>query len=360
MNQSQAFVNSEESYAYGAAECSVKRFAADDGPRWDAFVRASADGSFYHLAGWHSIIENRLNHPTYYLYCERNGDIEAVLPLVHVKSLLFGNALISIPFLVYGGPLAANNEALKQVISAAQELARDLAVDHLELRNLKPLDGNWHTKNNYATFRKHIDADPEVNLMAIPRKQRAMIRKGIKAGLSAEIDEDTGRLYSAMLACKRNLGTPFFAAAWLQAIKDEFEDQVEITTVTHNGATVCSVMSFRYGNEILPYYGGGGDLARDLKGNDFMYWAVMEKACREGVEIFDYGRSMVGSGAYHFKKHWGFEPEPLAYQYYLVNAEEMPDLNPSNPRYRLLISTWKRLPLSVAAFIGPFVAKRIG
>jgi FemAB-related protein (PEP-CTERM system-associated) len=196
--------------------------------------------------------------------------------------------------------------------------------------------------------------------MAIPRKQRAMIRKGIKAGLVAEVDDDTDRLYEAMLECKRNLGTPFFGRRWLQAIKKEFGEQAEITTVTHDGNTVCSVMSFRFRDEILPYYGGGGDLARDLKGNDFMYWAVMEKACRAGVAVFDYGRSSVGSGAYRFKKHWGFEPKALHYQIRLVNSESAPELSPSNPRYDRAIRTWKKLPPQVAALIGPPIARRLG
>ena len=343
-----------------SAEFVVKRLENGDEKRWDEFVHASADATFYHLSGWKTIIESQLHHPTYYLYCERNGRIEAVLPLVHVKSLLFGNALISIPFLVYGGAVAVNPRALQAILAAARELAQDLAVDHLELRNQAPMDGPWQTKDSYVTFRRRIDPEPEANLMAIPRKQRAMVRKGIKAGLQSEIDDDTDRLYAAMLACKRNLGTPFFGASWLQAIKDQFAEQVEITTVTHRNKTVCSVMSFRHGNEILPYYGGGGDLARDLKGNDFMYWAVMEKACKDGVEVFDFGRSSTGSGAYRFKKHWGFEPQPLAYQYYLVNSDAVPNLNPSNPRYRMLIKAWKNLPLPLAGLIGPAVARRIG
>jgi FemAB-related protein (PEP-CTERM system-associated) len=338
----------------------VRRLELGEESRWDAFVRASPEGTFYHLSGWRSLIENSLHHPAYYLYCENQGQIEAVLPLVHVKSLLFGNALISVPFLVYGGPIASNSGALNKVIEAARELAVELGVDHLELRNQTKVPGDWLGKDNYATFRKAIDPDPETNLLAIPRKQRAMIRKGIQAGLKAEIDQDTDRLYSAMLACKRNLGTPFFGPAWLRAIKEAFGDQVEVTTITHQDRTVCSVMSFCYGNEILPYYGGGGELARDLKGNDFMYWAVMEKACRDGVEIFDYGRSMVGSGAYRFKKHWGFEPEPLQYQYFLVSTDSPPNLNPSNPRYRFLINMWKRLPLPIAGTIGPSIARRLG
>ena len=350
----------EELQAGESSELTVKRLATGEEQRWDEFVHATAGATFYHLSGWKRIIESQLHHPAYYLYCERSGSIEAVLPLVQVKSLLFGNALISMPFLVYGGVVAANPEAQQEIVGAARELAEDLAVDHLELRNQAPMDGPWQTRDSYVTFRRRIDPDPDANLMAIPRKQRAMVRKGIKAGLQAEIDDDTERLYAAMLACKRNLGTPFFGAPWLQAIKDEFSDQVEITTVTHRNSTVCSVMSFRHGNEILPYYGGGGDLARELKGNDFMYWAVMEKACKDGVEVFDFGRSATGSGAYRFKKHWGFEPQALAYQYFLVNSDAVPNLNPSNPRYRVLIKAWKNLPLPLAGLIGPAVARRLG
>jgi FemAB-related protein (PEP-CTERM system-associated) len=360
MSVEQAVASREKSLGNHKPEYVIKRLDVGDEARWDRFVRDSTSGTFYHLAGWKSLIENQLHHSAYYLYCECDGEIEALLPLIHVKSLLFGNALISVPFLVYGGPVATSMEAQDRVIQAAQHLAHELAVDHLELRNQKPLNGNWQTKDTYATFRKQIDPDPEVNLMAIPRKQRAMIRKGIQAGLKVEVDSDTKRLYSAMLACKRNLGTPFFGASWLRAIKDEFDDQVEITTVTHNGAAVCSVMSFRFKSEVLPYYGGGGDQARDLKGNDFMYWSVMEKACQEGVDIFDYGRSMIGSGAYRFKKHWGFEPEPLHYQFFLVRNAEVPNISPSNPRYQLMVEAWKRLPLMFARVLGPPLARRLG
>jgi FemAB-related protein (PEP-CTERM system-associated) len=342
--------------------CVVKMLASGDHARWDEFVRTTAGGTFYHLSGWKSLFEKQLQHSTYYLFCEKAGQIEAILPLVQVKSLLFGNALISIPFLVYGGAVFRSTVALTLLTDAASELAIELGVDHVELRMMDDvqLDGTWQTLERYATFRKSIDSDPEKNLMAIPRKQRAMVRKGIKAGLTAEVDEKTDRLYLAMRACKRNLGTPFFGPSWLQAIKEEFGSDVEIMTIVHKAEVVCSVMSFRFGKEILPYYGGGGDLARDLKGNDFMYWSVMKKACEENIDIFDYGRSMIGSGAYHFKKHWGFEPEILPYQYRLIRSDELPNLNPSNSRFQLMIKAWKMLPLSVAGLIGPPIARRLG
>ncbi len=338
----------------------VAEMAEGDEARWDDFVKSSANGTFFHLSGWKRVIEETLKHPTHYLYCERDGEIVAVLPLAQVSSWLFGNALISLPFLVYGGVVGADASAETELVEAACRHAERLGVDHLELRNTTPSGRGWPLKDQYVTFTKQLDPDPEKNLLAIPRKQRAMIRKGIKAELVAEVDHSVDRLYDALLECKRNLGTPFFNKAYLAAVYEAFGDAVEILTVTRGRELIASVMSFRFKNRILPYYGGGGEAARAVKGNDFMYWAVMEKACEAGVEVFDYGRSMVGTGAYRFKKHWGFEPTPLAYEYYLVKSDEPPNLNPSNPKYRLLIDTWKRLPLAVAGRIGPPLARRLG
>ena len=330
-----------------------------DNGRWDAFVQREG-GSFFHLSGWKNILENELGHPTRYLMCQRAGQLAGVLPLAHIKSWLFGSALISTPFLVYGGAVAMDEAAEQALVSAALEIARDLGVDRLELRNRRPSSRGWPQIATHATFRKEMSSDPDANLKSIPRKQRAMIRKGAEAGLSAVTDDSVDRLYTSLLECKRNLGTPFFGRRYLRAIKEQFGEKAEIMTVEKDGSAVASVLSFRHQNEILPYYGGGGGAARALKANDYMYWAVMRKACQEGVEIFDFGRSLIGSGAYRFKKHWGFEPVPLPYDFHPIQKEGAPNLNPTNPKYGLLIKAWKKLPLPVAARIGPPLARRLG
>lgn len=331
----------------------------EDKARWDAYVHKHENGTFYHLSGWQEIIGDFLRHPTYYLYVERDGVINGVLPLARVKSRLFGDALISLPFLVYGGPLGSDAESTAQLIDEATRLATALGVDYLELRNRTPLT-DWPAKSTYVTFRKAIAADPEENLNAIPRKQRAMVRKGIKFGLEAEFDADVGRLYSVLSECKRNLGTPFFSESYLRAIKAIFKEHCEILTVMNGKEPVASVMSFRFRDEILPYYGGGGGNARQLAANDFMYWKVMEAACQRGARVFDYGRSQEGMGPYHFKKNWGFEPEPLSYEYYLVNATEIPQLDPTNARFGAAIRIWSRLPLPIARIAGPPIARLLG
>ncbi len=328
--------------------------------RWDAFVLGCEEASFFHRAGWKTVIEKAFGHKTHFLFAEQHDKIVGVLPLVHVKSLLFGNSLSSTPFCVYGGVAAKNDFARKQLEHAACELAQQLRVDSLEMRNVQPRRTDWPTKDLYVTFRKEIDPDPEVNLKAIPRKQRAMVRKGLKAGLKGAMDDGVDRLYRVYSESVRNLGTPVFTKNYLIMLREVFGSDCDVLMMTHRGQDVAGVMSFYFRDEILPYYGGSLPVARSIKGNDFMYWDLMCRAAEQGIRIFDYGRSKKGTGSYSFKKNWGFVPEPLHYEYYLVKSGEMPQLNPSNPKYRYFIQAWQRLPLPVAEFFGPLLAKHLG
>ena len=328
--------------------------------RWDAFVQEAPEATFFHRAGWKTVLERAFGHPTHYLYAERDGRIEGILPLARVKSLLFGDSLISVPFCVYGGIVAQTDEAAEQLRQAACEHAQHLGVDALELRNLKPSGTGWPGKDLYVTFRKEIDPDPEANLKAIPRKQRAMVRKGIKAGLQSEEDNGSERLYRVYSESVRNLGTPVFPAKYFRILREVFGADCRVLMVTHEGQDIAGVMSFYFRDEVLPYYGGSVSLARALKGNDFMYWELMRRSAEEGIRVFDYGRSKEGTGSYSFKKNWGFIPEPLHYEYFLVKAQQVPEVNPMNPKYQLFIRAWKKLPLPVANFVGPFLARSLG
>jgi FemAB-related protein (PEP-CTERM system-associated) len=263
--------------------------------RWDDFVEECSDATFFHKSGWKHVIEKAFGHRTYFFYAQKNGRIEGVLPLGHVCSRIFGNALISTPFCVYGGVAANNNEARVALEQAAERLAVKLNVDYLELRNLKQSDSDWHTKELYVTFRKNIDPDPVINMKAIPRKQRAMVRKGIKAGLCSEIDESIDRFYKIYATSVRNHGTPVFSKRYFKLLKEVFADKCEILTVNIDGKAISSVMSFYFKDEVLPYYAGGTLEARRLKGFDFMYWDLMKNASERGIRIFDYGRSKLGT-----------------------------------------------------------------
>jgi FemAB-related protein (PEP-CTERM system-associated) len=336
----------------------IRPATEQDAASWDDYVNAHPHGSFFHRYGWKRLIESTYRYPGHYLLAEDGGRLRGVFPLGEVKHLLFGHYLVSVPFCVYGGVLADDDDTRTALEQKAMALAADLKVSHLETRNEQPMRDDWLRKDGlYVTFKKAISEDHDANLSAIPRKQRAMVRKGIKAGLVGELDEGIENLYEAYSQSVRNLGTPVFPKAHFQAIRDEFGDDVDVITVRHEGKVVASVMNYYFRDQVLPFYGGGISAARNLAANDFMYWEVMRRAVERGCRVFDFGRSKIDTGSYRFKKHWGFEPEPLSYEYHLVTATEMPDLNPNNPKYRLFINAWKKLPVSVSRVVGPWLAR---
>ena len=341
-----------------ADEIQISMASESDARAWDDYVLTHPQGTFFHRYGWKRLFVSDFGYEGHYLFEHRAGRPCGLLPLGEVKHLLFGHSLISVPFCVYGGVLADDQAVGEALESRAIELARERGVDHLETRNETPVRDDWLRKEGlYVTFKRAISEDHDANMAAIPRKQRAMVRKGIKAGLVGELDDGIENLYQAYSESVRNLGTPVFPKDHFRAIRAEFGDDVDVLTVRHEGQVVASVMNYYFRDQVLPFYGGGISAARGLAANDFMYWEVMRRAVERGCRVFDFGRSKVDTGSYRFKKHWGFEPTPLSYEYFLVCASEMPDLNPNNPKYRLFINAWKRLPVGISRAIGPWLAR---
>ncbi|HNQ05017.1 MAG TPA: FemAB family PEP-CTERM system-associated protein [Thiobacillaceae bacterium] len=334
----------------------------EDAAAWDAFVLAEPTATFFHRFGWKTVLERAFGHHTHFLLAERDGRIQGVLPLAEMRSRLFGHSLVSTPFCVYGGIAAATPEAHAALDARAQALARELGVGHLEYRDRDtPAHAEWPGTELYVTFRKDLDPDVEKNMLAIPRKQRAMVRKGIKHGLVAELEsgvEDFFRLFADNV---HRHGTPALPRRFFAQLREVFGDDCEVQLVrTPDGQVVSGVLSFYFRDEILPYYAGDLATARSLAANDFKYWELMRRACERGIRVFDYGRSKVGSGPYDFKRNWGFEPQPLHYGYKLVGARQLPENNPNNPKYRLFIQTWQRLPRPLANFLGPYIVRNLG
>ena len=341
----------------------IVRTANDaDASAWDACVLALPEATFFHRYGWSKVVQQAYRHPTHFLLAERDGVIEGVLPLAEIKSRLFGHSLIASPFCVYGGIAAATPEAREQLDLRAQALAVELGVGHLEYRDRDaPAHAEWPGSELYVTFRKENDHDVEKNMAAIPRKPRAMVRKGIKNGLTIDLETGVEGFFAVYADNVRRHGTPAMPKRYFALLREVFGEDCEVMLVRGpDGDVVSGVMSFYFRDEILPYYAGDALAARALAANDFKYWELMRRACERGIRIFDYGRSKVGTGPYDFKRNWGFEPQMLHYRYKLVTAQKVPENNPNNPKYQLFIKAWQHLPLPVANFLGPFIVRNLG
>jgi FemAB-related protein (PEP-CTERM system-associated) len=325
---------------------------------WDAFVRSTPGGSPFHLLAWKRAVEGTFGHRPHYLIAERAGGLEGVLPLFEVRGFFGGRGLVSVPYGVYGGICASNAAAREALVEGARRLALRTKADYVELRHRIGQELDLPTKSLYVTFSRPIAPTEEENLSAIPRKQRRMTRQGAKHGLRPEFGmHHLDRFYEIYAHSVHSLGSPVFPRRLFHAIRQEFGKECELLTIWRDSTPVSGVLTILFEDQVLPYYGGARQEALPLAVNDFMYWELLCHAAKAGYRSFDFGRSRQGTGAYNFKRHWGFEPVPLPYQYVLLKGGRMPDLSPSNPKMRLAVEAWKRIPLPLTKLVGPALTK---
>jgi FemAB-related protein (PEP-CTERM system-associated) len=337
---------------------------ANNYQKWDDFVKGHHQGSFFHLSSWQQVISKSFNHSCYFLYISCDDNIVGVLPLVEVKSQLFGHALISTPFCVYGGAIANSPELVRELEQEACYIAEQLSVDYLELRYQEQQDSTLLLKQAHSTFGCPIAESDEQILASIKKKQRAVIRHSHNNGLTTSVapaEQKFNDFYNILSESYRNLGTPIFSKDFFKNLITYFIKDIDIIVINNNTEQPSSaVMNFYFNEQVLPYYGGGNADARAIKSADYMYYQVMCNARKKGFTWYDFGRSKNNSGAYNYKKNWGMQAKPLYYYYYLVNATELPNLSPNNPKYKFFIKLWQKLPLKLSQFLGPFLSKYLG
>ncbi|MEI9928158.1 MAG: FemAB family XrtA/PEP-CTERM system-associated protein [Sphingomonas sp.] len=333
--------------------------------RIGAFVHDHPEGTPFHLPAWSVAVARGCGQRGHYLVAERgNGEIAGVLPLTEIHSPLFGRALVSAGFGVGGGILAEGPKAIAALAEAAWTLAGRLSCPTLEFRGGPRPGPEWHADSStYLGFARALANDDEAELAAIPRKQRAEVRRALGFDLSVTTGchaDDARAHYAVYAESVRNLGTPVFPLRLFSEVLREFGKSADVLIVRHRGAPVSSVLSLYWNGTVYPYWGGGTAAARALRANDRMYFALMGHARERGCTRFDFGRSKAGTGAAAFKRNWGFEPRPLTYFERAAEGARPRDANPLNPKYRLQVALWSKLPLGIANRLGPWIARGLG
>lgn len=329
----------------------------------EGFIRDAAGATPFHLPRWLRAVERGCGQRAHMLVAKRGGVLRGVLPLSEVRSPLFGRALVSSGFAVGGGILAEDEATAQLLAEAGWALADQLGYPEAELRG-GPVPEGWARREGvYANFARPLAADEADELKAVPRKQRAEIRKALASDLEVSTGSGAAQRaahYRVYAASVRNLGTPVFPRALFDAVLDGFGEDADILTVSLRGEPVASVLSLYFGGAVMPYWGGGTFAARALRANERMYFALMEHARSRGCDRFDFGRSKLGTGPFAYKKNWGFEPEPLVYAGRTAEGAAPRETNPDSPKYRLQVALWRRLPLWLANRIGPPIARGLG
>ena len=337
------------------APATIRQATAADDLRIEAFVRAHPDATPFHLPAWTRAVERGCAQRCATLIAERGGAIVGVLPLTEMRSPLFGKALVSAGFAVGGGVLGEDGEALAD---AAWALAQRRGIPSVELRGGAVPEGWAVDDTTYLGFARDLADSDEAELLAIPRKQRAEVRKGLASDLTIATGgiELAGEHYAIYATSVRSLGTPVFPRRLFRAVLETMD--ADILTIRHEGRAVASVLSLYWNGTVYPYWGGGTEAARRLRANDRMYFALMSHARARGCTRFDFGRSKTGTGPAAYKKTWGFEGRPLRYS--TLSTSTPRTVNPANPKFALLVKTWRRLPLPIANVVGPWISRGLG
>lgn len=333
-----------------------------DRPAWDAFVATRPDASAYHDYRWRGILDRAFGVPSWYLLArDAAGEVGGVLPLVRLKSLLFGDFLVSMPYLNYGGVLAADPGADAALVERAVALARELRVGHVELRETAPRGPGWPVRTDKVAMVLALAADPEAQFAALGAKLRSQVRRPEREGARVatghlELLPDFYRVFARNM---RDLGTPVYAPGFFRAILAGLGDAAELVVVYvgTEPAAAGFLVHHRDRTEI-PWASSLREWNR-IGVNMQLYWSVLKQAIARGSREFDFGRSTVDAGTYRFKAQWGAQPRPLYWHYWLPDGRPLPGLNPANPKYALAIQAWQRLPVWLANAVGPPIVRRL-
>lgn len=336
-------------------------FLEKDTDAWDNYVYGSEAASIYHLSGWREVIKESFGHDAVYLYArDTNGQIAGILPMVQLTSILFGNYMVSVPFFNYGGVLAEDDSIREKLISAAKAIALERGVAHIEFRDTVDIKASGLSlRSDKVSMRLKLPPDEDLLWANLGGKLRAQIKRPLREGAKVKTggSELLGDFYDVFAENMRDLGTPVYGVKFFESIFRNFGDSCRLVVVNKNDKPVAVGFLIGFNGVMeIPWASSLREFNR-IGVNMLMYWEALRYSLANNYTIFDFGRSSVNSGTYRFKKQWGAEPLQLYWHYWLREGDEIPRLNPSNPKYGLGISMWKRLPLPVATWLGPKIVK---
>jgi serine/alanine adding enzyme len=326
---------------------------------WDRYVHDQPSATGYHVSGWRRVIQKAFGHPTfYYMVTDEGGAVQGVLPLVYLKSVLFGRFLVSLPYLNYGGIVANSAEAAAMLLLEAGRCARSLGARHVELRHVAGLHLDWPKKEHKVSMRLDLPQRYEDLMKSFSPKLRSQVRRGEKEEMTVEVGglNLLDEFYGVFARNMRDLGTPVYGKQFFREILHVFPKDAKICTVKYNGEAVAGGFVYGYRDTLeIPWAASDKRYGR-FAPNMMLYGSVLRYACEQGYRVFDFGRSSKDSGTYRFKEQWGAKPVQLHWHYWLCDGGPLPELNPQNPKYALAIRVWQQLPVSVTTTVGPWIA----
>lgn len=329
-------------------------------PTWNEYALKNG-ASVYHDTRWIYLIKKVFGHNSHHIIALEDGDVVGILPLVQLKSVLFGNFLVSMPFFNYGGAIA-NDEVIEgKLMQRAVEIALELGADHIEFRDSVKRDNSWPSRTDKVSMILELPDTAELLGEQIGSKKRSQIRRPQKEGIGSiaggiELLNDFYRVFSINM---RDLGTPVYSKTFFSEILKTFPKESTIVVLRINEKPISAAFLIGFRGQLEIPWASTIRAYNKFSPNMLLYWEVLKLAIESGYRTFDFGRSSVNSGTYRFKKQWGAAPKQLYWHYWLAEGKEMPQLTPSNAKYKMGIKIWQHLPTFMANGLGPSIVKNL-
>jgi len=328
---------------------------------WQAFVDSVEHSTVYHCAVWCELIKSNFGHTPHYISCRKpDGELCGVLPTVHLESKLFGSFMVSMPYFNYGGPLSDYDAVDQLMLEYAAGLGKDLDCSHFEIRDTVSRD-NWIAKQHKVTMILPMPESNQILDKQLGTKVRAQVNRAAKEDLEFSLggEELLGEFYQVFSHNMRDLGTPVYDKKFFASILKAFPEKAHIAVVKHNSKPVAAGFLLGHRDKLEIPWASSLRKANPLGVNMYLYRQILRVSIEQGYAFFDFGRSSIGASTYNYKKQWGALEHPLHWHYWLKDADELPELNPDNPKYKIAISMWQRLPVPVANMIGPRLVRNL-
>jgi serine/alanine adding enzyme len=339
----------------------VERVEDAAAAEWDAYVSAHAEASAYHSYAWRTVVRKVFGHETHYL-CVRDQDgLQGVLPLVRLKSALFGDFMVSLPYFNYGGVLATHARAREALLQSTADLARSLGVSHVELRHRSAQQSQWPARTDKVAMLLNLPAAGEPIDKILPSKLRSQVKRPVREGAQCVFGslDLLDEFYAVFAENMRDLGTPVYAKSFFRTILQTFPERTWIAIVRLHNAPVAAALLLDHRDTVEIPWASSLQRVNKLGVNMFLYWNVLQRAASRGCRVFDFGRSTLDGGTFRFKRQWGAQPLQLHWHYWLAAGGELPRMNPDNPKYRLAVAAWRKLPLAAANWLGPHIVGKL-
>jgi FemAB-related protein (PEP-CTERM system-associated) len=329
--------------------------------KWDDYAETSG-ASIYHFSRWRHLIKKNFGHESYYLYAVDSANaFVGILPLIRLKSALFGDFLISMPYFNYGGVVADDNEIELELVRSAEELRKNLGCSHVELRDAESKEYELPVRTDKVTVLLDLPSDADILWKSIGSKRRAQINRPIREGVlfvtgGIELLKEFYQVFSVNM---RDLGTPVYGYKFFEDILNLLGKNAIIAVVRLNNKPVAA--GFLLGNKGRLEIPWASTLRKfnHIGVNMYLYWNILKYAIENGYQTFDFGRSSHDAGTLKFKKQWGGSTKQLYWHYLLADPENIPSLNPANAKFKLAISIWQKLPVFITNYLGPAIVKNL-